>query len=174
VPSAVADTVITGEGTDLTSSASAVNGAGLTTTSTSTPPVKIDRTAPTTGIDGTSNEWVNGAVTVDLVAADNLSGVAKTQYTVNGGTLQTGTGFTLETEGTHTITYFSTDKAGNTEQVRTAEVRIDTTAPSIGHDFTPADYVGGAWTNADVTVTFTCLDQGSGVAECTLRSIVTG
>lgn len=173
VPSGVNDTVITGEGTELTSTATVRNGAGLSTTATSTPPVKIDRTVPTTGIDGTSNQWVNGAVTVALVAADNLSGVAMTQYTVDGGSLQTGTSFTLETEGEHTITYFSTDKAGNTEQVRTAEVRIDTTAPSIRHGFTPTDYVGGTWTNTDVTVTFTCLDQGSGVAECTLPSTVT-
>ncbi|MET4637106.1 PxKF domain-containing protein [Mycetocola sp. 2940] len=173
VPSAVADTVITGEGSGLTSSASAVNGAGLTTTATSTPPVNIDRTAPTTGIDGTSNEWVNDAVTVALVAADNLSGVAKTQYRINGGPLQTGASFTLDTEGAYTITYFSTDTAGNTEQLQTAEVRIDTTAPSIRHGFTPSDYTGGTWTNTDVTVTFTCLDQGSGVAECTLPTTVT-
>ncbi|WP_411720418.1 OmpL47-type beta-barrel domain-containing protein [Mycetocola sp.] len=167
VPTAVADTTISGEGTGLTSTTSATNGAGLTTTATSAPPVNIDRTAPTTGISGASNEWVNGSVQVTLTADDNLSGIAKTEYSVDGGASQTGTTFSLTAEGEHAIAFFSTDKAGNTEPVRTAKVRIDTTAPSIRHDFAPADYLDGAWTNRDVTVTFACSDQGSGVAECT-------
>lgn len=167
VPAGVDDTVITGEGTLLTSTATVRNGAGLSTTGTSTPPVNIDRTAPTTGIAGGSNEWVNGTVGVTLTAGDNLSGVATTEYSIDGGPSQTGTSFSLTSDGEHTITFFSTDKAGNTEDVRTATVRIDTTAPSIRHDFTPSDYLDGTWTNRDVTVTFSCSDQGSGVAECT-------
>jgi hypothetical protein len=167
VPTGVNDTFITGEGSGLTSTATVRNGAGLSTTATSAPAVNIDRTAPATGIDGASNQWVNGAIAVTLTVEDNLSGVAKTQYTIDGGAVQTGTSFSLTTEGEHTITFFSTDKAGNTEAVQTAEVRIDTTAPSIGHGFTPSDYVDGSWTNRDITVTFTCTDQGSGVAECT-------
>ena len=41
-------------------------------------------------------------------------------------------------------------------------------APTIGHGFTPSGYHDGDWTNAEVTVTFSCADQGgSGVASCT-------
>lgn len=168
IPTAPSNTTITGEGAALTSTKTVSNGAGLSTTATSTPAVGIDRTAPTTGIGGTSNTWVNGDVTISLSATDNLSTVAKTEYTVDGSALQTGASFTLTTTGDHTITFFSTDKAGNAEVAQTARVRIDKSAPTISHAFTPLGYTDGAWTNQDVTVTFTCADQGgSGVAGCT-------
>lgn len=168
IPTPPANTTITGEGTGLTSSTTVKNGAGLSTTATSSPAVKIDRTAPATGISGTSNNWVNDNVTVTLAATDNLSGIANTQYTVDGGATQSGSSFTLSAEGDHTVTFRSTDKAGNTEAVQTAHVKIDRTAPTISHTFTPLSYANGAWTNTNVTVTFTCADQGgSGVAGCT-------
>ncbi|WP_299444950.1 OmpL47-type beta-barrel domain-containing protein [uncultured Phycicoccus sp.] len=168
IPTPPANTTIAGEGTGLTSTTAVTNGAGLSTTATSSPAVKIDRTAPTTGITGTSNQWSNGNVTLTLLPTDNLSGVASTTYTVDGGTPRTGTSVLLETEGVHTVTYSSTDKAGNAEAPQTATVRIDKTAPTIGHAFDPASYTDGTWTNGDVTVTFTCADQGgSGVASCT-------
>jgi hypothetical protein len=166
IPTVPADTTITGEGTALTSSTTVTNGAGLSTTATS-PAVNIDRTAPTTGISGTVNAWINGSVTVTLSATDNLSTVKNTEYTVDGGATQTGTSFTLSSEGDHTITFRSIDKAGNAEAVQSAKVRIDKTAPTISHAFTPLTYTDGSWTNTDVTVTFTCADQGgSGVAGC--------
>jgi hypothetical protein len=167
VPVPPADTTITGEGTALTSSTTVQNGAGLSTTATSSPAVKIDRTAPTTGITGTSNNWVNGNVTIALSASDNLSTVDKTQYSIDGGATQTGTSFILSTDGDHAITFFSTDKAGNAETVQSAHVKIDKTAPTIGHTFTPLTYSDGAWTNQNVTVTFNCADQGgSELATC--------
>jgi hypothetical protein len=163
-----ADDTISSEGTALTASASVADKAGNTTNATSSPAVKIDKTAPTTGISGTSNNWVNGNVTVSLLATDNLSGIASTSYTIDGGTPQTGASFTLTTEGDHTVTFFSTDKAGNVESPQTAHIKIDKTAPTIQHSFTPLTYTNGAWTNQDVTVTFNCADQGgSGVASCT-------
>jgi hypothetical protein len=168
IPTPPADTTITGEGKNLTSTTTVKNGAGLSTTATSSPAVNIDRTAPTTGISGTSNNWVNGAVTVSLTATDNLSGIASTSYTIDGGGTQTGSSFTLSDEGDHTVTFFSTDKAGNAEATQTAHVKIDKTAPTISHSFTPLSYTDGAWTNGDVTVSFSCADQGgSGVAGCT-------
>lgn len=168
IPTPPADTRIIGEGTGLTSTTTVRNGAGLTTTATSSPAVSIDRTAPTTGISGTSNAWVDGEVTLTLSPTDGLSGVASTTHTVDGGAPRTGTSIVLGAEGEHTVTYFSTDKAGNAEEARTVVVRIDRTAPSIGHSFTPSSYEEGAWTNGDVTVTFDCDDQGgSGVEGCT-------
>jgi hypothetical protein len=162
-----ADDTIGGEGTAKTVTRTLSDVAGNTTTATSSPAVNIDRTAPTTGLSGTSNGWTNGNVTVSLSATDNLSTVAKTEYTIDGGAAQTGTSFTLSTEGDHTVTFWSTDKAGNAEAVQTAHVKIDQTAPTIQHAFTPLSYTDGAWTNQDVTVTFICADQGgSGVASC--------
>jgi hypothetical protein len=168
VPAPPADTTIAGEGSGLTSTVTVKNGAGLSATATSKPAVNIDRTAPTTGITGAANAWTNGDVTLTLAPADSLSGVASTQYAADGGALQDGTSITLSTEGEHTLTYRSTDKAGNVEALQTAVVRIDKTAPTIKHAFDPSSYADGSWTNQDVTVSFVCADQGaSGVAECT-------
>ncbi|WP_350275674.1 PxKF domain-containing protein [Kribbella sp. HUAS MG21] len=162
-----ADTKVTGEGANLTSTATCLDEAGNTTTKTITG-IQIDRTAPITGITGASNDWTNGSVTVTLAATDGLSGVSSTSYTVDGGELMSGTTFTLAAEGEHVITFFSKDKAGNVEDVRTARVKIDKSAPTINHVFAPPSYRDGDWSNQDVTVTFDCADQGgSGVAGCT-------
>jgi hypothetical protein len=163
VPTAPANTTITGEGTGLTSSTTVLNDAGLSTNASSSPAVKIDRTAPTTSITGTpSNAWTNGAVTLALSASDNLSGVDRTFFTVDGGADTSGTSIALSTQGDHTITYWSVDKAGNVETAGTVHVRIDKTAPTIGHGFSLGGYHDNDWTNSPVTVTFTCADQGGG------------
>jgi len=163
-----ADSTISSEGQLLTDTKSVSDNAGNSTTATSSPAVNIDKTAPTTGISGTSNNWTNGQVTVTLTPSDNLSGPASTSYSVDGGATQTGTSFTLSSEGDHTVTYSSTDRAGNTEAAQTVHVKIDKTAPTIDHWFSPPSYLDGGWTNQDVTVTFTCADQGgSGLASCT-------
>jgi hypothetical protein len=160
-----ADSTITGEGTGLKASASIGDKAGNTTNADSVA-VNIDKTAPTTAISGTSNNWTNGNVTVSLSPSDNLSGIGSTTYAIDGGAAQTGTSFTLSSEGDHAVTFFSTDKAGNAEAAQTAHVKIDKTAPTIGHSFTPLSYTDGAWTNDEVTVTFACADSSSGVASC--------
>ncbi len=161
------DSTVSSEGSNLTASASVSDKAGNLATGISTK-VNIDKTAPVTGISGASNNWTNGNVTVTLSPIDSLSGVASTSYTVDGGATQSGTSFQLSSEGDHTITYWSTDKAGNVEATNTAHVKIDKTAPTIGHTYSPASYTDGAWTNAaSVTVTFNCADNGSGVANCT-------
>jgi hypothetical protein len=81
--------------------------------------VNIDETAPSTtsGLSGSlvGNYW-QSAVTVVLTATDSLSGVAKTTYTLDGGPTTTYNGsFKVSTPGSHTITYTSTDIAGNVE-----------------------------------------------------------
>lgn len=168
IPILPTDTIITGEGDNLTSTLTVTNGVGLSTTATSSPAVKIDRTKPITTILGASNTWKNGAVAISLTANDSLSGVARTEYKVDGGEVQQGAGFSLENDGDHTVAYRSIDAAGNEEAWETATVRIDRTAPIIGHTFQPLDYKDGVWTNMDVTVTFICTDQGgSEVVECT-------
>ncbi|WP_159600654.1 OmpL47-type beta-barrel domain-containing protein [Agromyces humi] len=161
-----ANALITGEGSALTATASIADKAGNTRTASSAP-VRVDRTPPVTGMSGSSNGWTNGSVTLVLSPSDNLSGVGSTSYAIDGGAVQSGTSVTLSSEGDHSISFFSTDRAGNVEAAQTAHVKIDTTAPTIGHSFTPLTYSEGAWSNQDVTVTFACADAGSGVASCT-------
>ncbi|MDQ1575776.1 MAG: large repetitive protein, partial [Microbacteriaceae bacterium] len=70
-----ANSTITGEGAGLTTSASISDKAGNAVTRSSVP-VSVDRSAPVTGVAGSSNSWTNGSVTVVLSPSDNLSGVA--------------------------------------------------------------------------------------------------
>ena len=167
-----ADAVLAREGEGQTVSATVDDVAGNTTTATSEP-LKIDKTAPRTGVSAPSG-WVNGSAKVVLTPYDALSGVEVTTYRVNGGEPETGTEVTLTREGTHTITYGSTDEAGNTEEHQTVTVQIDKSSPTITHALAP-DANGNGWNNSAVTVTFTCDDQAelSGIASCTAPQEVT-
>jgi hypothetical protein len=93
-----------------------------------TVPVNIDETAPVTtaSLSGTLNGTVYvSPVKVTLNATDNLSGVANTVYQVNGGALQTYVGpFTVSNLGANTVTFHSTDKAGNVEAAKSASFTI--------------------------------------------------
>ena len=71
--------------------------------------------------------------TVVLSAADTgYSGVANTFYTIDGGQQLTYAGpFVVAGEGSHTVTYWSIDNAGNGELPQTGYVSIDLTHPTI-------------------------------------------
>jgi hypothetical protein len=169
---APADSTISSEGTGLTASASVSDKAGNSASATSSPAVKIDKTAPNTTATAPTT-WNNTNVTVSLNAADALSGVANTFYTVDGGTQQTGTSIGISAEGIHTLQFWSVDNAGNTEAHKSVEVKIDRTPPTINHTQSPAANANG-WNNANVTVTFTCDDgSGSGIASCPGQQTVT-
>jgi hypothetical protein len=71
----------------------------------------------------------------------------------------------------HTVSYWSEDNAGNVEARKTVTVRIDESAPTIGHTLDPAPNASG-WNNTDVTVAFQCADPLSGIASCTLARLL--
>jgi hypothetical protein len=85
-----------------------------------------DKTAPVTTATAPQGTVTTDA-TVTFTATDNQggSGVAATYYTVDGGAQQKGNTVTLNTSGTHTVSYWSTDWAGNSEQARSVTVSID-------------------------------------------------
>lgn len=96
-----------------------------------------DTIAPSTEIalTGTQgqNDWHTGDVVVTLTATDNESGsgVEKTEYSLDAGvTWNTYAGpVGISQEGMTAIRYFSTDKTGNREEIKTQEIKIDRTAP---------------------------------------------
>ncbi|GAA3239030.1 carbohydrate-binding protein [Actinocorallia longicatena] len=104
-------------------------------TATGTAEVKRDATAPLTtaafaapGDDG----WSKGAVPVTLEAADATSGIAGTEYSLDSGAWTPYTGpVNVTGDGSHTLAYRSTDKAGNTETQKAATIKIDATAPTL-------------------------------------------
>jgi adhesin/invasin len=97
--------------------------------------VIVDNTAPTT-TDNAPFGAQNTDVTVTLTPGSDLSGVASTEYRVDGGSWTAGTSVTVNApanhsnDGMHTIDYRSTDAAGNVEATKTTHVTIDTTAPT--------------------------------------------
>ncbi|MHA1835249.1 MAG: OmpL47-type beta-barrel domain-containing protein [Candidatus Baldrarchaeia archaeon] len=127
--------------------------------------IAVDKTAPTT-TDNASSTWTASDVVVTLTPSDSTSGVASTYYCVdNDGTC------TPTTEGTSVsvtcasgsvceqyVRYYSTDNAGNSENIKTSVViRIDKQAP------TTTDNAPSGWQTSDVNVLLTCSDgTGSG------------
>ena len=68
--------------------------------------------------------------------------------------------------GTDTFSYTARDAGGATGTATvTVTVTADTTPPTITPTAAPTPNANG-WNNADVTVSFTCSDSGSGVANC--------
>ncbi|MGZ4135426.1 MAG: OmpL47-type beta-barrel domain-containing protein, partial [Tumebacillaceae bacterium] len=120
--------------------------------------VKIDRTAPVTTSDA-KTAWTKGSMTVNLTSTDEQSGVAKTYYSIDGADFVEGTTITVTNEGIHTIKFYSTDAAGNSESAQTVQVKLDGTAPA-----TTASDVPSAWAQNGVTVNLSATDAASGVA----------
>jgi hypothetical protein len=76
--------------------------------------------------------WYTSETAVTLDATDEGTGVSRTEYRMNGGEWKPYEGaVTLASEGRHVLEYRSSDRAGNTEEIRTASVPIDLTAPTI-------------------------------------------
>jgi hypothetical protein len=138
-----------------------------------TPPTTTAVAAPPANAAG----WNKGPATVTLTATDpdGAADVASTTYTLDGGAATPYTApFNVSGDGPHHITYFSVDKAGNTENPAQAlDLKIDATAPTITGSRAPAANSNG-WNNSDVTVTFTCADPagGSGIASCTAPVVI--
>ncbi len=69
---------------------------------------------------------------------NETSGVLSIQYSLDGQGYQiysTATPINITQEGTHEISFFVTDKAGNSEQPKTISFVIDKTAPEINFQF---------------------------------------
>ncbi|MBT2630676.1 hypothetical protein J7E76_16430 [Bacillus sp. ISL-101] len=95
--------------------------------------IKLDDTTSPVTTDNAPTDWVNKDVTVDLTATDNDggSGVASTYYELDNGSTQSGNAIKISDEGVHTLTYWSVDNAGNTEQFNTKTIKLDKTAPVL-------------------------------------------
>src|SRR5581483_1856530 len=137
---------------------------------THTTTVQIDTQAPTTVASKTgtlgNNGWYTGDVTVTLSATDPApgSGVASTLYKVNGGTQQTyASPFPVSAEGSNTVTYWSTDAAGNVESQKTLTFSIDKSNPVTTSGAAPAANGKHGWyTGVTVVYSVSCADSVSG------------
>lgn len=104
-----------------------------------------DQTPPQTTIslDGTkgNNDWYTSDVKVTLQANDETSGsgINKIEYSLdNGQSVQAYTQpFTVSQEGITKIKFRSIDNAGNEEDPKEAEIKVDKTPPEVAIDANP-------------------------------------
>jgi len=95
----------------------------------------VDHTPPVTDAQVEGNEregWYTNA-TVTLSAVDNVSGVDRTEYSLDNGSSWNVyvDPITFNQDGSYTISYRSTDRAGNVETERTIVLRINKTADGV-------------------------------------------
>src|SRR5215469_9069287 len=116
----------------------------------STPPVITPTITGTMG----SNGWYVSNVTVTWTATDPESGIASS----------TGCGSTsLTTDSAGFSVICSATNGAGLSSLNTVTIKRDATPPSIVGARTPVPNAAG-WNNTNVTVTFTCTDNLSGVA----------
>ncbi|MFK7697422.1 OmpL47-type beta-barrel domain-containing protein [Paenibacillus sp. HJGM_3] len=138
----------------------------------------VDTTAPTTvaalspaAPDG-NNGWYTSDVTVSLAVYDPISGVAKTEYRVNNGGWIAYTGsIPAFGEGNYRIDYRSMDQAGNMEQIRTVEFKIDKTAPLLTVELDRTSIWPLDHQMVDIQATLHPIDAGAGVESVVLSSV---
>ncbi len=148
-----------------TANYTATDTSNLTSSGSST--YKVDEVNPTlssvigavVGVNG----WLTSAVTATASASDSISGIASTEYRVDGGAWTSGTSVTVSGDGTHTIQFRTTNNAGLTTTGNTANVKIDTSAPSLALALSGTSGSNG-WYVSPVMVTASASDSVSGIA----------
>ena len=95
--------------------------------------IKLNTVAPVTTISGVDGLWHTANVVVTLSASEP-AGIDKTYYSLDWTppSVQYNGPFTVSVEGTYTPKFYSIDKAGNKEAVKSAasKIMIDKTAPT--------------------------------------------
>jgi len=129
----------------------------------------LDVTAPVTeatlepAVPDGQNGWYVNPVTLNLAAADDLSGLERIEYNLDhGGTWQPYTSPLLfDQDGEHTVSFRSTDRTGHAEPAKSIGFRIDAAAPTI---VVSGLEEGGSYANSgDLTPLVAVSDGLSGV-----------
>ena len=120
--------------------------------------LQIDNSAPHTTADAPSG-WVTSPTDVSLIAADTLSGVAATEYSLGGSIVTSYNGpIHIPAEASSTLNFWSVDNVGNREDTQTVSLRMDSHAPVSSSDASTEIYPQRA------IVTIAATDAVSGVA----------
>jgi hypothetical protein len=132
--------------------------------------VKIDAGAPTTSVSGADDLWHDSDVDLSFSGSDAGSGVATTEYRIDGGAWITGASMTVpapadgSNDGVHAVEYRSTDAFGHVEAARSLSVRIghlDTRARYVRHKLS---LVRVTWPATAGAVSYDVVVEGAVVA----------
>lgn len=137
-----------------------VSCSGLASETTSGQ-IRMDATLPTVTLDGVPTSlWSRSPVTLELNAADALSGIDGIRHSIDDGPAMDlpGASTSLEVgEGIHTVKVSAHDKAGNRSAEIAKTVQIDSRAPRV--TFEPTAPTNPAHLRANIS------DATSGVAD---------
>ncbi len=132
----------------------------------STPPTTSATAQTLDGEDYPFDTWTNQVVTLTLTAVDDAggTGVETTSYTLNHGQPQPypAEGILLDSDGMHTVTFWSVDVAGNVEPSQQVTVNLDRTAPSCTCRVTPNQLWPPNHQLVPVRATLTLSDDATG------------
>jgi hypothetical protein len=147
---------VTTEGAGQVITGTAVDNVGNTASASVT--LNIDKTPPTitANVDRPPDydNWYTDDVTVSFECNDTLSLIKTCPGPI-----------VADTDGANqVITGTAKDIAGNTASA-SVTLNVDTSPPTIVAHVDPPPNAAG-WNNTDVTVSFECADQGSGIASC--------
>ena len=134
--------------------------------------LQFDTVVPTTTISCNGSACGTGwysTMQATLLASDNVggSGVDKTYYTTNGATPTTAsTVYTapITLAASATVKYFSVDKAGNAEAVKSQLIRVDSAAPTTTIRCNNAACAASYFSTVSVSFTSSDPAGGSGVS----------
>lgn len=122
--------------------------------------MKVDTVDPVNTTTVPDPDWVVGPLELPLAGTDAGSGVARTEWRLDGGETQTESPAVIDEDGEFTLETRVVDNAGRTSAWRPNPVKVDTTAPA---NTTPAAPAG--WRNTPYTTVVAGDDGiGSGVA----------
>jgi endo-beta-N-acetylglucosaminidase D/PKD repeat protein len=136
----------------------------------------LDQTAPETTIHASPaepdghNGWYVHPIKLELMAIDNLSGVAMTEYSFDGGINWQlySDPITLNQETIFTFSYRTTDNAGNIEATKESSFKLDMVSPTV----TSSVYAGEIYTDAeDLNLEISVTDDLSG-ADLSMTAIM--
>jgi len=152
---------VTGNAADVAGNTAAATVHGL----------NLDQTAPsitpslTPSAPNGSNGWYISPVTVHFSVSDALSGIDPATVPADQ---------TLSTDGANQeATATVSDLAGNVAAGKTGKViNIDQTAPTVTFSQSVTAPNANGWYNQAVTVSFTCTDATSGVADCPAAQVL--
>ncbi|KAF0221740.1 MAG: hypothetical protein FD174_71 [Geobacteraceae bacterium] len=128
-----------------------------------TPPVStMSISTPKREADGVF--YINSSTILVPMAADNLSGIAKTEYRLAGkGIERDPLPFSIATDGKYRIEYWSADKAGNLETPKTVTVIVNNSLPVVTTpDGKPLDKTGTAPKDSAPVNTGSATNAGDG------------
>ncbi len=140
-----------------------VDGAG-NRSSSGTASIKVDKVAPSapavnSTVTYTDNTWSLQSITLQASGSTDdmtASGDLVYAYSVDSGSYTNGNSVTISSDGTHQVSFRTTDAAGNVSTVTTRTILVDRTNPTFptySATSNGSGYSSGSWATHSVTFT---------------------